>query len=631
MSRYNFKAAALLTAVLLLGALFFPMRTHAQSAAGYTIGAYDVGMAVHADNTVDVTERITADFSSPRHGIIRWIPVSGTTTAQVDGRVLRTPYHNGVQSVSVTDGDTGNRIPCSQSQDNGAVELKIGSSDRMITGQKTYVIRYRYLIGDSGRESTGYDVLYYNLIGTGWDTSVSKVTFTVSLPASFDAQHLSFTAGAYGTADSSVVNYRVDGTVITGGVTRSLTAGEGLTMRLQLPKGYFASRTLAGGMACTVIVLVLGLISFLFFRRFGHDGRLYVPVEVAPPDGLNSAEAGYIVDGHADVRDVVSLLIYWADEGYLSISSSRKGNFTLHRLKEPDGSMKPYEAKMFRRLFRDGDDVKASQLQNSFYSTVAEVRNELAGSFLRADRRLFTRSGDRARVVCYLLAGLAPGVAAGRAAAVYFFSAGAGLAAGAVVGVLSALIAAFVGYFATKDRATSKVGVAAAILLDVLFLAIAMGISVAWASEVWLCMAAAISALVSGVAGAYAQKRTEQGAKWLGQMMGLRKFILLVEKKRLEMMVGTNPTLFYHILPYAYVLGVTDKWAKQFESIAVPPPTWFDDETGYLFSTVYFCSLLDRNMSAFQTNMVSMPQSSSGSSGGGFSGGGMGGGGGSSW
>lgn len=636
MSRCSFKAGAVWAAVLLTVFFLLPVRAAAQD-TGYSISAFDVRLAVSADSTMDVTERITADFASPRHGILLRIPVSGTAVSQVDGRTVRTPYHNAVRDVSVTDAATGSRIPYSQSRENGNLELKIGDSRRLVTGEKAYAIHYRYLVGPS-YQTRGYDELYYNLIGTGWDTGIFRATFAIQMPRTFDFGRLSFTAGAQGSAEESAVSYRVSGTAVTGQVTRPLAAGEGLTVRLQLPDGYFARAEPSGGTALTVLFGLMAAGSLLLFLRFGRDRRLYVPVEVSPPDDLNPAEAGYIVDGHADTRDVVSLLIYWADRGYLSISCNKKRDFTLHKLREPDSAMKSYEAKMFRRLFHDRDSVTSGKLRNSFYTTVSEVQNELAGSFLRADRRLYTLSGNRAKAACYLLAGLAAGILCGRAVDIYFLSAVAGWVAGAVCGILTILAAALVGYTVEKGRAGSRAGLVGSVLLYAVLLSAVTMISIRFSGLTPMCLAGGIAAAVAGIAGSYAKKRTPQGARWLGSLLGLRRFIQMAEKKRLEAMVEEDPAVFYHILPYAFVLGVTEKWAKQFDSIALPPPAWFDDETGSLFGTIYFCTLLNRNMAVYQERMVSMPQSNpsgpsggSFSGGGGFTGGGMGGGGGSSW
>ena len=127
----------------------------------------------------------------------------------------------------------------------------------------------------------------------------------------------------------------------------------------------------------------------------------------------------------------------------------------------------------------------------------------------------------------------------------------------------------------------------------------------------------------------YLPKRTPYGNKMLGKVKGFKNFLEVAEKDKLEMMVMEQPDYFYNILPYTYVLGVSDKWIKKFETIALEAPSWYD---GAYFSTAAFGAFIGATMAAANTAMSSSPSSSSsGGSGGGSSGGGSGGGGGGSW
>ena len=132
------------------------------------------------------------------------------------------------------------------------------------------------------------------------------------------------------------------------------------------------------------------------------------------------------------------------------------------------------------------------------------------------------------------------------------------------------------------------------------------------------------------------QKRSKYGNEILGKIRGFKTFLETAEKEKLEMMVLENPTYFYDILPYTYVLDISSKWIKKFESINVEPPTWY--ESSYGFRVDSFGNFIDSTMSSAQSVMTSTPASSGSgysgggiSSGGGFSGGGSGGGGGGSW
>ena len=125
-------------------------------------------------------------------------------------------------------------------------------------------------------------------------------------------------------------------------------------------------------------------------------------------------------------------------------------------------------------------------------------------------------------------------------------------------------------------------------------------------------------------------KRTSYGNELLGKIKGFRNFLEIVEKDKLEAMVMENPNYFYDILPYTYVLGISEKWIEKFEKISLQPPSWYDSSTG--FSVAAFGKFINTTMSQAQIAMTSSPSGSSdGSSGGGSSGGGSGGGGGGSW
>ena len=127
----------------------------------------------------------------------------------------------------------------------------------------------------------------------------------------------------------------------------------------------------------------------------------------------------------------------------------------------------------------------------------------------------------------------------------------------------------------------------------------------------------------------FISKRTPYGLEILGKLKGFKTYLETAEKDKLETMVMQNPNYFYDILPYTYVLGVSDKWIKKFETITMQAPNWYVGTRP--FSVVTFGTFMNTAMTSANTAMSSSPSSSSGSSGGGSSGGGSGGGGGGSW
>ncbi|MBK5261458.1 MAG: DUF2207 domain-containing protein, partial [Peptostreptococcaceae bacterium] len=112
------------------------------------------------------------------------------------------------------------------------------------------------------------------------------------------------------------------------------------------------------------------------------------------------------------------------------------------------------------------------------------------------------------------------------------------------------------------------------------------------------------------------------------------------ELEKIKKLSEENPAYFYNVLPYAYVLGLNEKWAKKFEGLAIEPPAWYGG--GYnntLFNTWIFMNMFNGFTNTMASSVVPpTPSGGSGglgsggfSGGGGFGGGGFGGGGGGSW
>ena len=69
--------------------------------------------------------------------------------------------------------------------------------------------------------------------------------------------------------------------------------------------------------------------------------------------------------------------------------------------------------------------------------------------------------------------------------------------------------------------------------------------------------------------------RTSEQLKNYGRICGFKKFLLLAEVKKLELLVEDNPEYFYEILPYCYILGITEKLKKKFDRIIMDGPGWY--------------------------------------------------------
>lgn len=628
----------------------------AYSSYAYLLDGYDVNITVNQDNTFYIIETIDAYFNSPRHGIYRTIPLRNQVE-RLDGTVSKNRVK--ISDIKV-DG------PYATSIEKGAQVIKIGDADTTLTGTKKYTISYVYDIGkDPGKN---FDEFYFNLIGEEWDTAISAITFTITMPKAFDGSKVGFSRGPVGSRDSSGIDYQVEGNVISGSYNGVLNAGEGLTVRVELPEGYFVNARNKFDsflMFSFLLPVLFALLSIVLWIRFGKDKKVIETVEFYPPDGFNSAEIGFLYKGKAENNDVISLLIYLANKKYIKITEIeeralfiKSKSFKLTKLKDYDGdnenerlfltdlfrtARRPAIAdlaglvKLFKNvksgqnidtanIYEARNEVTSEELKNSFYLTL----NKIIASLNRKENKekIFEKrslgKGFLAVLMIvsiYLLITVKPVVEYGDVSFLPF-----------------ALLFPGIGFTVLLGMVFGKTK------LPIKLFGLVWGLGfggIPWAIMVLPALLADpmyLAAYITGLGCIFVivmmfkimPKRTAYGNELLGKIRGFKTFLETAEKPKLEALVLDDPAYFYNILPFTYVLGVSDKWIEKFEVIALSPPDWYDSNSA--FNMTAFGVFMNSTMTTASAVMSASPSGSgSGSSGGGSSGGGSGGGGGGSW
>ena len=630
-----------------------PSERSRYSSYEYVIDKYDVNIVVNENNTFDITETITAYFNVSKHGIFRTIPLKNTIT-RLDGT-------SSTNRAQITNLSVDNKY--TTSRENGNLKVKIGSASSTLTGKQTYVIKYTYNIGKDPVKD--YDELYYNIIGIGWDTVIGNITFTITMPKEFDSSKLGFSSGVTGSTDNSNIKYSVSGNKISGSYNGILGVGEALTIRCELPEGYFVG----AGLTINIMDYIFFLIPILFLEiaiflwyKFGRDDQVVETVEFYPPQGFNSLEVGFLYKGKADAQDVTSLLIYLANKGYIKIAEteekslfSKSKGFKITKLKEYDGNnineqiflnglftKRPsisigslFSKNIEQKTTDNTNEVTSTDLYNNFYITMNKILSNINNK--ENKNKIFEKSASSKVIfiilmiiTAYCLITMPPIFEYGESANLLF----ALLFPGVGFTVLFKLVfgetqTIYVNGSATYSSIGTKIfgliwglgfgGIPWAFMVlpalkQDLFCSIGYGLGVVCIIGMAICLK-------------YLPKRTPYGNEILGKLKGFKNFLQTAEKEKLEAMVMQDPTYFYHILPYTYVLGVSDKWIKKFESMSLQAPSWYDSPD--TFDMMSFGTFMNSTMASAQSVMSS--NDSGGSSGGGSSGGGSGGGGGGSW
>jgi uncharacterized protein (TIGR04222 family) len=576
----------------------------AQSAVE-VIHEYTVEIQILPDGDLGVTETIDYDFGSePRHGIFRTIPTRYYLD-EVNDRVYR------IEDVAVQSPTAPADVDVSS--EGAFTKIRVGDPDVEISGRHRYTLTYR--VEGVLNPFSDHDELYWNAIGDEWQAPIDGVEVTVRAPA--DIERATCFQG-YEGATEPCARARVRGSTVQFLAGRTLQPYEGLTVVVAIPKGavaepepilderWSAGRAFslnAGTMtAAAALLAVLGGALFRMWSREGRDRRFLgspidqvmgttsgedetvplgegdyeAPVEFAPPDGVRPGQIGTLVDERANVIDVTATIVDLAGRGFLLIQEiPRHGLFSkddwiVIRQEKDEAELLTYERKLLDGLFRDGNEVKVSELKTTFAERLHGVEESLYEDAMR--EKWFRTRPDHVRTRW-----------AGR-------------------GVLLTVVGAGLTFVLARWTHWGLVGI------PVILAGVALALMARWMPA-----------------------RTAKGTAMLRRIRGFRRVIATAETHMSRWAEEEN--VFTRYLPYAIVFGLTRKWAKAFEDLGIQPDTssWYVGP--HPFTALAFADSIDGFAVTTGGTLASTPAASgsSGFGGGGFSGGGGGGGGGGSW
>lgn len=555
----------------------------------FVITDFRAEITVQEDAKIIVEEHIDVDFSEPRHGIYRTIPVNYT-----DPRGYG--YSLGFRFLGATD-QTNQPYGAAVSKSGRYVQIRLGDADTFVEGRVTYILRYE--VAHALVNFADHDELYWNVTGNEWRTTIQRASATVHLPGPVPPEELETQAytGPFGSREQAATIEHPNPSTVTFRTNGTLNPMEGLTIAVGWQPGLVdfpgpLERTLIFLAANWVAVAPLLAFAWLWrlYQRSGKDpaGGGSVVVRYEPPAGLTPGEIGTLVDEKVDLRDITATVVDLAVRGFLTIGQQTKSHLaglwrseetTFELLRSPHGaSLTAHETLVLNALFSRGQHVSISDLKERFYKHIPGIRNALYNHLAAED--YFAGSPDAVRTR-YRILGVVAGAATVAVGAGWVWFRGGILPEGMLVpivaGILTTLV--FFGFAPAMPR------------------------------------------------------RTKKGVKMREWAVGFEEFVDRVESSQLEADRARN--VYETLLPYAMALGVAEQWSRQFEGIyAVAGPSWYiGGDPSTAFSTRSFSNSLTSAMAQTGQAMTSAPRSqgSSGSGGGGSSGGGGGGGGGGSW
>ncbi len=593
---------------------------------------YDENIYIDEDGSMDVEEIITvyAGGNKIKRGIYRDFPTryqdkfGNNVSIKFDvTEVLKDGEEETYKKENITDG----------------VRIYIGDEDEVLDkGEYTYTIKYH-----TDRQLgfyDDYDEIYWNAIGTGWEFAIDGGTTTVHFPEKVEIieDNICAYTGAYGSKGESGSYYyfydeetnSVEFTLID-----SLRAGEGFTISVGFEKGAikepdFKTKLMwflqdnIGGIFAGIAFIFIAIWQYSTWKKYGKDPEKSVIIpRYYPPEGLEPEDVKYIDKIASTNKAFEATIMNIAVKGYFKFEKEKGKMVIVKTDKKLSGDLTDFEREIYNSL----DDKTKLQYSASLQSKLERLKIKQQNNLKKKhEGKMFLLNGSKAVAsiiisMFVVIISIIIGISVGERMSEVIF--------GIIELSISLGIIISIGIGIKKLHKAKKnilkiiaILVSVPVVLFLILLSYGIILNTRSISTISISLILISNIIYLSIIKTY----TIEGRKIKDEIEGFKLFINTVEG---DEGFEKTPEMFDKYFPYAYVLGLQNKWANKFEEvlkIADYTPTWCSSSyyVGGRFNAVTFTSGFSSSFSSGISSASTAPGSSSGSGGGGFSGGGGG-------
>ncbi|MCD8285848.1 MAG: DUF2207 domain-containing protein [Clostridia bacterium] len=321
--------------------------------------------------------------------------------------------------------------------------------------------------------------------------------------------------------------------------------------------------------AAGLIVITL-ILKFTVFR----GGRRKNAMGLEAMKRMDPMLMGKFADNRVGKEDISSLVMYWANMGYLKMDLTDPDDpvlvRTVHLLPETE---REYEKYLFYNLFKEGKRIKLSSLKNKYYvlaDAAAEHVNETT-------RGLYNTASIVVSLIITLigivLLGIAPLVVAQiqvSSAVTYYMSFIVIIPALIIYAVMETLV-----YNSFKSgRVMNGCLIAAVIVMCALtviaYVFLIPSYIVGNLSKEVISEAFCILFIVAPLLICKSRKYSSE----LDDITSFKAAIKKSTPDDIEGWYAADPQLYYKIMPYARVMGLAQYWEDKNQGMPIPPADW---------------------------------------------------------
>lgn len=548
-----------------------PVSAVGVQAGAFEVTDYDLSALVGKDHTYTVEEKISVNIPDQLQSVEFAIPSGNFRIGEIE-------VENALYKAKTA---------------SEASKVVISDPEKLTKGAHVYTIKYK--IREYRDHDSSKDMFFFDVLLPEWKQPIGKVSINVRFPDDFPFDDMKCYAGQFGVQDSTnKIKFKPNVPSHSVSVRGEMIPENfGITLKAQLPDGYW-EKTLDGSWSVTAITLImtgLTLILLILWIIGGRDPRVKKEIVTRPVEGLTPVELGYIFNGEVRTRDVLNLLLQFAQKGYLTISEYEPKHYRLIRGKAPVGEERMYR-NAFRILFEDVYKNRALSM-DKIRSRVEKIRtainDDVAAGFTESESLPFTPLSRTFRAIGAALLGIGLGLSALFS---YYYDY-------RTPNYIEALLIAAAGAAAAmllckmidgRDSSSVESGRYAELLASMVFALPVIYTVFRVVKNTGKPLAAIPMLVASAIAGfliVIMRARGKENAVIVNKVRRLRHFISHPTPKEVLENHLADSNYYYDMLLYALAFGSEEAWAISFLTLDVPEPEWYsDDIEGHAFSNL---------------------------------------------
>ncbi|MDC7126219.1 MAG: DUF2207 domain-containing protein [Spirochaetales bacterium] len=345
------------------------------------------------------------------------------------------------------------------------------------------------------------------------------------------------------------------------------------------------------------IILIVVPIIIWYYRGLGND--VFPSTETAPPEGILPSEISYIMTGKVENSDISTLIINWAERGYIKINCD--DNFKLEKIMDIPYSSRSYEIYLFDKLFNkygNGTELEWKKLSHVAKNRLRRTKRKIIKYFTtNNEQRIFSADGRPYMLLVSLIATLP----VAKLIFIELFVLGNQFRFGPVLTIIINALILISLYFissilAKPARLRSEHSWTFIFIIFILITGLAVGLTAFWivggGSGGFRYVLSMISSFIIIIVLNMMTQRTSEGDQVYEKCLGFMNYVKNTDRELITKDFEKNNDMFYQYFSYTASMGVSDKWAEHFVSKPFHIPGWCISSKKTCSNTVDFNNLM---------------------------------------